>query len=71
MITYNKLFEILKDRGYTTRYWLQQQGVHPNTISKLQKNQRVNTDTINTLCRILQVKPGDILDYVPDEGAGD
>lgn len=67
MITYNKLFDLLKLRGYTERYWLQQHGVHPNTISKLQKNQRVNTDTINTLCKLLDVKPGDILDYVPDE----
>ena len=47
--------------------YIVQDGVHPNTISKLKKNQCVNTDTINTLCRILNVKPGDILDYIPDE----
>ena len=66
MITYDKLFELLKRRGLTSRYFLQQHGIHPNTISKLQKNGRVNTDTINTLCAILGVQPGDILDYIPD-----
>lgn len=67
MIIYDKLFQVLKERGYTTRYWLQQNGMHPSTISKLQKNQRVNTDTINTLCRLLECQPGDILEYCPDQ----
>lgn len=66
MITYSKLFKILSDRGYTSRYWLQQNGIHPATISKLQKNERINTDTINKICSILNCQPGDILEYVPE-----
>ena len=67
MIYYKKLFDILKNNGYTSRYWLQQHGLHPATISKLQKNQRINTDTINTLCKLLNCQPGDIMEYIPDE----
>lgn len=66
-IKYDKLFKILKERGYSGRYWMQQNGIHPATISKLQKNERINTDTIERLCQILGCQPGDILEYVPDD----
>lgn len=66
-IRYNKLFLILKERGYTSNYWLRQNGLHTSTVSKLKKNERVNTDTINTICKLLNVQPGDIMEYVPDD----
>lgn len=69
MIIYNKLFNLLASKGYSGRYWLQCQGIHPNTISKLQKNQRINTDTLDKLCQILDCQPGDLLEYVPDDSA--
>lgn len=65
-IQYNKLFQILKERGYSSNYWLRQNGVHSATANKLKKNERVNTDTINTICKLLNCQPGDILEYVPD-----
>lgn len=65
-IKYDKLFDILKQEGHSGRYWLQQNGLHPATISKLQKGQRVNTDTIELLCRILERQPGDLMEYIPD-----
>ena len=66
-IRYNKFFLILKERGYTSNSWLRQNGLHTSTVSKLKKNERVNTDTINTICQLLNVQPGDIMEYVPDD----
>ena len=66
-IRYDKLFSILEQRGYTLNYWLRQNGLHTSTVSKLKKNERVNTDTINTICKLLNVQPGDIMEYVPDD----
>lgn len=65
-IRYDKLFNILEQRGYTLNYWLRQNGLHTSTVSKLRKNERVNTDTINTICKLLNVQPGDIMEYIPD-----
>lgn len=67
MIVYTKLFSLLQKHGYTERYWLQQRGIHPATISKLQKNQRVNTDTIDRLCELLECQPGDLMEWMPDK----
>lgn len=70
-IKYDKLFIILKERGLTSNYWLRQNGLHSSTVSKLKKNERINTDTINSICKLLNVQPGDILEYIPDENETD
>jgi putative transcriptional regulator len=31
------------------------------------KSRRIDFDTINGLCRFLNVTPGDLFDYIPDE----
>ncbi len=36
-IKYDKLFQILKERGYSSNYWLRQNGIHSATASKLKK----------------------------------
>lgn len=66
-ITYSKLFSLLKSRGYSSTYWLRQNGLHPATVNKLKRNERVNTDTINLLCRLLDCQPGDIMEYVEEK----
>ena len=40
-IRYDKLFQILKERGHSSNYWLRQNGIHSATASKLKKNERV------------------------------
>ncbi|MBE5941051.1 MAG: helix-turn-helix transcriptional regulator [Lachnospiraceae bacterium] len=67
MITYEKLFEILKDKGYN-KNWLRNNGIHALTVSKLIKNENVNITTINQLCNLLECEPCDILTYTKDKG---
>jgi len=66
-IRYNKLFDILKDRGHSSTYWLRQNGFHSATVTKLKKNERINTDTINNLCKLLNCQPADIMEYIEEE----
>lgn len=66
-ITYSKLFELLRERGHSATYWLRQNGFHSATVNKLRKNERVNTDTLDRLCALLDCQPGDIMEYVPED----
>lgn len=68
-IRYDKLFSVLESRGLSNTYWLRQHGVHPATVNKLRKGERVNTDTIDLLCKLLQCQPGEIMEYVEIEKA--
>ena len=37
------------------------------TLSRLKKGMPVSFETVNTLCEILDISVGDLLEYVPDE----
>lgn len=65
-VKYDKLFILLESRGHSMTYWLRQNGFHSATVTKLRKNERINTDTINSICKVLNVQPGDIMEYVED-----
>ncbi len=49
----------------------QRAGLSPQTVSGLWNNNtlRVDLSTLNALCRTLQCRPGDLLEYVPDSSA--
>lgn len=66
MIVYNKLFDRLSADGKPLTAWLRENGMHPSVVNKLRNNERVNTDTINRLCSLLNCQPGDIMEYVED-----
>jgi len=59
----------MKRRGATT-YTLRNKGkgetVSGSTILRLQNNESVSTNTLNTLCKILDCKLSDIAEYIPD-----
>jgi len=65
-VKYEKLFTLLETQGKSATYWLRQNGIHPAVVNKLRKNQRVNTDTIADICRLLDCQPGDIMEYIPE-----
>ena len=67
-VEYSKLFALLEKRGHSSTYWLRQNGFHSATVNKLRKNQTVTTETIAALCRLLNCQPGDIMEYVEEEG---
>ena len=67
MIKYDKLFAHLAADGKSSTAWLRENGMHPTVVNKLRKNERVNTDTIDRLCALLDCQPGDLIEYVPDE----
>jgi DNA-binding Xre family transcriptional regulator len=66
MIKYDKLFALLESQGKSATYWLRQNGVHPATVNKIRKNERINTDTIDRICALLDCQPGDIMEYTEE-----
>lgn len=67
MITYEKLFLVLKEKGLN-KAWLRKNGFSANNIDWLVKNKDVKLSTINKLCNLLDCNPSDILTYTKDEG---
>lgn len=69
MISYDNLWNVMKDRGITQYALIKHYNISPAQITRLKRNESVSTHTIDTFCRILQCQVGDIMTYVPDDTA--
>ncbi len=66
-ISYKKLFHILVDRNLSAAKLSRMSGVAQSTISKLRRDEVVQTDIIEKICAALDCQPGDIMEYIPEE----
>ena len=53
----------LKDKGYTSYKIRQEKLLSESTIQKLRSGKGVSWENIETLCRLLNCQPGDLLKY--------
>jgi putative transcriptional regulator len=65
-ISYKKLFHILVDRNLTGAKLSEMSGVAQSTITKLRRNEVVQTDVIEKICAALDCQPGDIMEFVKE-----
>ena len=66
MIVYNRLWDTMALKG-VTQYKLIANGISHSTLTRLKKNQPVNTETLNKLCTILDCKIEEITEYKKGE----
>ena len=70
MISYSPLWETMEKCSATT-YTLQVKGgISSSTIRRLKAGESVSTNTLEALCKILNCKIPDIIEYLPDPDIG-
>ena len=57
---------MLLERGMTKEQLKNKAGLSSATMTKISKGESVTLKTINSICEVLQVQPGDILTWVSD-----
>lgn len=67
MILYERLWETMKTKNISQYRLIKYHQFSAGQIGRLKKNDYVSTHTIETLCRILDCKVEDIMEYRPDE----
>ena len=65
MIVYDKLWELM-DKKNISQYRLINSGISHSTLTRLKRNQVVNTDTIDKLCSILNCRVEDIMEFIEE-----
>ena len=65
MISYAPFWVTLRNSPESTYTLIKKHRVSSSTIDKLRKNKPVNTTTINDLCRILNCRIDEVMEYVP------
>ncbi|MGN0347344.1 MAG: helix-turn-helix domain-containing protein [Lachnospiraceae bacterium] len=67
MISYDPLWNTMVKKKATT-YTLQVKGnVSSSTVRRLKAGESVSTNTLDELCRILDCRIEDIIEYIPEE----
>ena len=67
MISYEKLWDTMKQRGVTQYALIKKHGISPAQITRLKRNESVSTNTINMFCKILKCDVSDIMEYIEEE----
>ena len=71
MISYEPLWKTMEQKKATT-YTLQiKGGVSSSTIRRMKANESVSTNTLDSLCKILDCGLSDIAVFVPDNDKGE
>lgn len=61
--SYNNLWKLLIDKGFTKEELRVKANLSPNTISAMGKNKSVSLDVIDKICAVLNCEPYDIFEY--------
>ncbi len=67
MIIYDPFWKTLKDKGISTYTLINKYHISSSTIDRLRRNRGISTLKINDLCRILNCRVEDILEYVESD----
>ena len=68
MLTYKiDVLETLKESGYNTTRLRKEQIVGESAIQSLRKGEMVGIKTLEKICDILDMQPGNIIKYVEEE----
>jgi putative transcriptional regulator len=64
-----KLRVILAERNMTRVELAKKAGISINTLRPLYIDtwQRIDRNTLNSICRVLEIQPGDLFEYIPEE----
>ena len=66
-IKYDKLFSLMKEKGLTTYRIRKENIISQSALQSLKDGKSVTIETIEKLCKVLNVQPGDIMEYIPEE----
>ena len=69
-ICYNKLFHLMIDKNMSNAQLKEKAGFSANIITRLKRNEYVSMESIEQICRVLECKVDDMLEFVPEDKEG-
>lgn len=60
------VLESLKEAGYNTTRLRREKIIGENALQKIRTGEMIGSATLNTLCKLLDMQPGNIIKYIED-----
>ena len=67
MLSYNKLWKLLIDKGMTKTEMRLKADISTTTLAKLGKNETVSMEVLLKICKVLECNVGNIMDVINEE----
>lgn len=68
MIVYKiNVIEAMKEAGYNTTRIRRERIIGENSLQAIREGRLINLNTLDRICKILDMQPGNIIKYVEDE----
>jgi len=71
MLVWANVLKLLSDHGWSSYRLQKERQISNGTIIRIRAGKHISTNTIDTICRLCNCQPGDIIKYVPDEDQGE
>lgn len=65
------VLEALKDAGYSSTRLRKEKLMGESYMTQLRRGEMVSWKTIETVCRLLNCQPGDLVEYIPGSNEGE
>ena len=65
MISYERLWETMRQKGISQYALIHKFNVSPGQITRMKRNESVSTHTIEMFCSILQCRVEEVMEYIP------
>lgn len=69
-VTYKKLFHLLIDKEMTPAQLQREAGYSANISTRLRRDHYVSLESMEKICRVLNCRVDDIVEFVPDNNEG-
>lgn len=66
-VSYKKLFHMLIDRNMTAAELQKEAGYSANISTRMRRDKYVSLESMEKICRVLNCKVDDIVDFIPNE----
>ena len=67
MIVYDRLWETMKKKGISQYKLLKEYGFSSGQLDRIRKGDSITMYTLDVLCRILDCRVEDIIEYIPEQ----
>ena len=68
-VSYKRLFHMLTDRNMTVAELQKEAGYNADVSTRLRRDKNISLGSLEKICRVLNCKPDDILEFVPEENS--
>ena len=66
MISYQPLYRTMREKGISTYKLINHFGVSRSLLDRLKHDKPISTVTLDDLCRMLECRVEEVLEYLPD-----